>query len=310
VNSFGRAVLAKYGNRLTGVDHVCGPIEWVMATSNNQDTAESSADPSSKRSFWTRLGRALVTFVTAIGPPATVAVAIFALVYTNNATRDQLRLTEQGQITDRFSKAIDQLGQEENNKLAVRLGGIYALEQIMLDSHSTQPTVVDVLCAFVRTHALTAVKLPQQQPVDVQTALTVLGRRPGSDSPGFGTNVSYGILNLGGQTVHLETVQLDQAHLEGVHFESAFLDNASLKGAHLKGAHLVGAVMSGAHLEGADMSGADLDDVYLAGAHLEGADLSTTTGLKVDRLECATTDRWTKLPAGMSLPHTDAECDE
>jgi hypothetical protein len=34
------------------------------------------------------------------------------------------RLTQQGQITDRYTKAIEQLGAE---KLEVRLGGIYAL---------------------------------------------------------------------------------------------------------------------------------------------------------------------------------------
>jgi hypothetical protein len=37
------------------------------------------------------------------------------------------RLTQQGQITDRYTKAIEQLG---SDKLDVRLGGIYALERI------------------------------------------------------------------------------------------------------------------------------------------------------------------------------------
>ena len=41
------------------------------------------------------------------------------------------RLTQQGQITDRYTKAIDQLGSE---KLETRLGGIYALERIAVDS--------------------------------------------------------------------------------------------------------------------------------------------------------------------------------
>ena len=37
------------------------------------------------------------------------------------------RLTQQGQITDRYTRAIEQLG---SDKLDVRLGGIYALERI------------------------------------------------------------------------------------------------------------------------------------------------------------------------------------
>jgi len=36
-------------------------------------------------------------------------------------------LTEQGQITDRYTKAVEQLG---SDKLDVRIGGIYALERI------------------------------------------------------------------------------------------------------------------------------------------------------------------------------------
>ena len=38
-----------------------------------------------------------------------------------------VQLTEQGQVTDRYTKAIDQLG---SDKLDVRIGGIYALERV------------------------------------------------------------------------------------------------------------------------------------------------------------------------------------
>src|SRR4029453_11591667 len=40
-------------------------------------------------------------------------------------------LNRQGHITDRYTKAIEQLGRD---KLDVRLGGIYALERIATDS--------------------------------------------------------------------------------------------------------------------------------------------------------------------------------
>ena len=59
------------------------------------------------------------------------------------------RLTEQGHITDRYTKAIEQLG---SDKLDVRLGGLYALERIAVDSKRDHPTVVEVLSAFVREH--------------------------------------------------------------------------------------------------------------------------------------------------------------
>src|SRR4051794_25603678 len=42
-----------------------------------------------------------------------------------------LRTSREGQITDRFSKAVEQLG---NDKVEIRLGGIYALERVARDS--------------------------------------------------------------------------------------------------------------------------------------------------------------------------------
>jgi len=93
-------------------------------------------------------------------------------------TAQTLRVTEEGQITDRYTKAIEQLG---SDKLDVRLGGVYALERIALDSQRDQLTVVQVLSAFVREHGrpepeqATTDKEPS---TDVQAALTVLGGLP------------------------------------------------------------------------------------------------------------------------------------
>jgi hypothetical protein len=57
------------------------------------------------------------------------------------------RLTQQGQITDRYTKAIEQLG---SDKLDVRLGGIYALERIAADSQRDHPTLVEGVRLFWR----------------------------------------------------------------------------------------------------------------------------------------------------------------
>ncbi|MCC6312913.1 MAG: hypothetical protein IT337_02780, partial [Thermomicrobiales bacterium] len=42
-------------------------------------------------------------------------------------TEESLQVSQEGQITDRFSKAVEQLG---SDNLSVRLGGVYALERI------------------------------------------------------------------------------------------------------------------------------------------------------------------------------------
>ena len=58
-----------------------------------------------------------------------------------------LVLLRRGQVTDRYTKAVEQLG---SDKLAVRIGGIYALERVARDSERDYPTVIEVLTAFVR----------------------------------------------------------------------------------------------------------------------------------------------------------------
>jgi hypothetical protein len=80
-------------------------------------------------------------------------LATGALLFTaQNFTlsRRTFELTEQGQVTDRYTKAIEQLG---SDKLDVRIGGIYALERVARDSAKDHPTVMEVLTAFIREHS-------------------------------------------------------------------------------------------------------------------------------------------------------------
>src|SRR5690242_10931500 len=98
-----------------------------------------------------------------------------ALVFTAlnfTLSRRTFELTEQGQVTDRYTKAIEQLGSE---KLDVRIGGIYALERVARDSARDHPTVMEVLTAFVRAHS----HEPWRPPGDDElAALSARGTRP------------------------------------------------------------------------------------------------------------------------------------
>src|SRR5256885_1759027 len=111
---------------------------------------------------WARPGRPVTprpprgrmqTFLTALPSLVAVGALIFTWVSINrttDATNRQLGIAEQGQVTDRYNAATTNLG---SSSVDVRLGGIYALQRIMQDSPRDQPTVVAVLCAFVRDHA-------------------------------------------------------------------------------------------------------------------------------------------------------------
>jgi hypothetical protein len=76
-----------------------------------------------------------------------------ALIFTAQnfvLSRRTFQLTEQGQVTDRYTKTIEQLG---SGKIDVAIGGIYALERIARDSPRDHPTVMEVLSAFIREHS-------------------------------------------------------------------------------------------------------------------------------------------------------------
>ena len=218
-------------------------------------------------------------------------------------TARTFEVTERGHVTDRYSKGIEQLG---SDSLDVRLGGIYALEQIAKDSariEEDQATIVEVLSAFVRVHsdpvyqykaaqpagwsapmgndqeaaALAATVADyvknRKPPVDVQAAVTVLGRLrhlemvPRADLTGA---------TLRHVTLHtdLTGAALARADLTGADLTGADLTGADLTGADLTGADLTGADLTGADLTGAELIEAKLIEAVLTGADLTGADLT------------------------------------
>jgi hypothetical protein len=169
-------------------------------------------------------------------------------------------------ITDRYTKAIDQLGA---TKLDIRLGGIYALERLATDSPRDDRTVYDVLAAFVREHDpkpnVTAKKLPPKPATDIQAALTVIGRR----APGANTF-----------TADLSNLRAPRANL----FRTK-LPGANLSGADLSGADLFGADLFDADLSGANLSGANLTNADLTNANLSNADLRHVRGISVEQIK-------------------------
>jgi hypothetical protein len=82
-----------------------------------------------------------------------------------------LIVAEDKQVTERFSKSIEHLG---NDKIDIRLGGIYALEQIAFDSAKYHWTIVEILSAFIRNKR--PLDSTDRVGIDVQAALTVIGK--------------------------------------------------------------------------------------------------------------------------------------
>jgi hypothetical protein len=214
--------------------------------------------------------------VAAIGAIGAIAVGLLnyrsqrqGFTVQRQQQTQQFELMRSTQIMDRFTKAIDQLG---NGSTAIRIGGIFALEMVARDSPADRRNVAFTLATFIREAQPTSaarhgyVEMLKIRAPDVQVAMNVLGRSPLCDErlkPG-----SNDLLDL--SRTDLRRASLSGAHLERINFWSTRLD-----GANLKRAHLQGAVLSEANLGRFDpqsakyQSGADLSDADLTGARLE-----------------------------------------
>lgn len=228
------------------------------------------------------------------------------------AAQNEVNVAHDTQVTDSYATAIDQLA---SNTPDERLGGIYALEHVMRDSHQYQPAVANVLADFVREHSKSS-----NPSIDILAALTVIARR----NPVWDRNP----LDLDG--THLNNAELPSAHFNGANLSGAFmggiqlpradlsmadlgsadisganLNMATLRGANLNdGADLSGTTLEGANLQDANLAGADLTGANLHGANLTGADLRRADlrgalGLTREQLSGARLDRQTRLPVGL-----------
>jgi hypothetical protein len=236
------------------------------------------------------------------------------------ATWQQIRIAREGQITERFTRAIEHLG---SDKLDIRLGGIYALERLALNSPADRSSITPILGAFVRGHAPWPVGSPDgpahptpvvddtlpwltHRAVDVQTAMHVLARRPGhTDEPKlFLSRVDLRKMQLSEAILtetYLRHSNLAGAWIPGAHLDRSEMADADLRKANLSGASMAHADLKGAHLQGADLRHADLRHADLRGANLidallEGADL-------ID-VQADDTTTW---PAGSARHHKDGQ---
>ena len=153
-----------------------------------------------------------------------------------SVAQENVSVAQEGHITDRFTKAIAQLG---DCKMAIRLGGIYALERIAKDSEKDHGPIMEVLTAYVRENAPSreeeeeedTPEAPGPPPTDIQAILTVIGRRETTD-------------------------------------DNRLNNPLDLSYTQLRGANLIGANLTGANLTGADLFETDLFETDLCGVSL------------------------------------------
>jgi len=221
-------------------------------------------------------------------------VAVLAGVYF---AWQQLNVTQQSQITERFTRATEQLG---SDKLEIRIGGIAAFERLARDSDKDFGPVFVILETFIRENApreksdeeyprttVYSSRIGEPMPADIDAALRALmslSRDPGNrrSLDLHGTNLEGGLFGIGGKLspAFLFNTNLQYASLASVKFPKAdFTDS------NLRGAALIDANLSGASFENAQLNDAILEDANLNGAYLRDAQLYEADLLRVDLSE-------------------------
>ena len=121
------------------------------------------------------------------------SIALVGALYTART----FALNRRGQITERFGRAIEQLGDE---RTAVRLGGIYALERIAHESSEEHGPIVEVLTAYVRENSRWSKedRDPPDAAVEIKAILSVLSRRNVDHERGRRPSIDLSATNLRG----------------------------------------------------------------------------------------------------------------
>ncbi len=215
----------------------------------------------------------------------------FALLLGLYFTWGNLVTAKEGQITERFTRAIEQFG---NEKMEIRLGGIYALGRIAKESKKDYWPIVKILTAYVREKSPLVIEPCDDTkiPTEVQIILEVLSdhERPDTDViylENVNLNGSYLINHANLKFANLRGSSLKRAKLAWANFESADLEEANLEGAsiwssNLQYANLIGANLEKTHLEGSNLKFARLVRANFKRASLTGANLKETTCKEAD----------------------------
>lgn len=242
------------------------------------------------------------------------------------AAQNTVLLSEERLITDRYSKAIDQLGSASPH---TRLGGIYALGNIAKTSPDYVSIVDNVLASYIRKNSIyqdsAFIMEELQASIDILTKKQSQISQSNDINGGFdlskvtlnGFDFNKSVLkkskiieaNLNKSLfVHANLVGVDadgasfiranlsSAIMENAHFYGADFTQARLGSASIKNSNLKLAIFKEADLSNADLTGCDLTDADLERTNLYGADLRLTKGLTKELIRKALINTETKLP--------------
>ena len=212
-------------------------------------------------------------------------IAMLLAVWRSRVAERQASTTQQGLLNERYQKATDMLG---SSILAVRLGGIYALQGLAEQNpEQYHVPVMKILCAFVR-HPTEVEGQPTFRPGEIELG-SVYGASTAKDFAAAGTSeieevredieaamdsiVSCHTRNRQTETLHNYWIDLHEADLRGVNLSHKDLSKAP---EYDEAAPFNYAMLGTLHT---NLRGVKLHYANLIRANLTGTDLSFASGL-------------------------------
>ena len=203
------------------------------------------------------------------------ALALVFAVWRGVLGQRQAKIAQQGLSNERYQKGAEMLGSEV---LAVRLGGIYALQRLAAE-HPEQYhiQIMQLFCAYVRNPTG-----DEQGPVSgsdedgkpihklregVQAAMYAIGKR---------TDACIAIEKAAFFLLDLRNANLQHSRLSNLNLSYALLGKSNMFGASLYISNLSSASLTDANLSDTDLTGVNLSDANLYRAKLSNAVLNDT----------------------------------
>ena len=223
--------------------------------------------------------------ITLIQTVATIVGGI-AIFWNIVLSRRQLAASQEHNITERFSVAVEQLGHEQT---AVRIGGIYSLERIAQDSPRDYWTVMEILAAFIRDQLNFQAwdELPEKPKAskDITPAIIVLGTRQPPESPIYLQRCDFRKCSF--MQDDFRGAQFHKSHFGQANFFGANLMRANFYHSDLSEANLKQANLSETNLTQAKLINADVTNCCFRDTDLSNANLSNAKGLTIEQVKSA-----------------------
>ena len=210
---------------------------------------------------------------------ATLAITAYQVNQTQRSADRNLRLAERGQVSERFSRAVEQLGATNQDAarspaIDVRTGALFALRRIALDSAENTRQAFLVITAYVRNNYK-----PQASPPKFVNGCAGF-RAPRAD---IGTAFTFVLPDVaeklladtGERTLRgLRGTRLDQLGVDELVLSGFDLTQLKVRDAYLRRSVFTGSILTSARFDRADLTHANFSDAVLTGSSFRGACLN------------------------------------